>query len=172
MRLLVLGLVLSTANVTAADPKVAKPTAAEAAKTAAAWFEAGDGSDDLKPVLALTASTFLGSADSENDSDVPACKLASVTKPAEREALVKCMTKHHFDRPETWSSWSAKIAKRSLVAIKRQKAKLDKLAKTSTVLSVHPSCAGSESQLVVAVVMENGAPKVNAVLYEDIFCGE
>jgi hypothetical protein len=142
----------------------AKPTVEQATKTAEAWL------DDIEGSAPLTGVPFYSVAVGGVDEACPAqMTKAAADLPKRLRCLAKAVT------ADDLSPWSKKAAARLPAPLKAQKKKIAQLEKTATLVHNHSECAGEGSDLIVAVALEGGdkpVPKVVAVLYQSIFCGE
>lgn len=162
MRLAVTTLMLCAGTAVAAP---AKPTIEQAKKTAEAWLE------DITAAAPLTQLPFYSVA--TGDSVDQACEAQTAKTASDLTKRLACLAK--AVTVDELSPWSKKAAKQLPAPLKAQKKKITELEKIATIVHHHSECAGQGSDLIVAVALDSGdkpAPKVVAVLYQGLFCGE
>ena len=162
MRLAVTALMLAAGTAAAGGP--AKPTADQAKKAAEAWLE------DIAAAAPLTGVPFYSAAIGDGETT---CKAETTKAATDLPKRLACLAKAVTS--DDLSPWSKKAAKQLPSPLKAQKKKIAELEKTATLVHNHSECAGQGSDLIVAVALDGGdkpVPKVVAVLYQSIFCGE
>lgn len=148
--------ILLAANLAAAGTR--KPTKDQAVKTAEQWLES---IADAAPVTGLPLLSFAEATET--------CAEATTKTAAELPKRLECLAKVVTGSEVV--PWSTKLAKKML-GLRTFKKKIARLEKSATIVMHHEQCVGEGSELVMAVALDKETPKVVAVLYQSVFCGE
>ena len=145
--------------------KSVKPTAAQALEVATKWADALE-SSEARP---LTADAFTALVSDDGPESRP-CPTATATDDAAIAKALDCAREHARFTHELKALASQKKNVPYLVMWKKQ---IAAAMKTATLVYNHGECAGQGDDAAIAVVLDKaGAPKVSAIYYASIFCGE
>jgi hypothetical protein len=145
-----------------AAAKPAKPTAEQAKATAEKWLES------VSEAAPLTGLPLFSVADA--DGPDAGCAAATTKTAAELPKRLDCLAKAVTGTEVV--AWTKKDAKKLQGALRNYRKKISELEKTAVIVHKHEECAGQGADLVMAVALDKDTPKVVAVLYASVFCGE
>lgn len=159
------GVVLVALAGSAAAKGVKKPTAAQAVQTATKWAEQLE-AGEARP---LTADSFVARLSIDGPEPNPCAKISSKQDDAIGK-LLDCVREH---APFGRELVAVKSLTRNVPYLSMFKKQLTAAMTTATLVYKHGECAGQGDDVAIAVSFDkDGVPKVSAVFYASVFCGE
>jgi hypothetical protein len=144
-----------------------RPTAAQAMQAAQAWLDALDG-DKATAAAPHTASSLFGVAYGLTGKP---CAETTATSPAAVGKLLACL-QEEVSATSDLKPWKQGGPAGFGPLLKMQRRKITALERTSTLVYMHEKCVGEGRDVIIAVALEKGKPKVSAALSSHWSCGE